>query len=129
MGSVNKWIGIGNLGGDPELKRLDNGKVVCNFSVACNEKWKDANGQMQERTEWVRVTTWGATAENCGKYLKKGQQAYVEGRLQTRSWEKDGQKHFATDVVADRVVFLGSKPAGGAAPAGAPAGSDEDIPF
>ena len=129
MGSVNKWLGIGNLGADPEVKQTPAGKTVCNFSLACNETWKDANGQKQERVEWVRVTAWGATAENCGKYLKKGQQAYVEGRLQTRSYEKDGQKRYSTDVVADRVVFLGGKPAEGAAPSGAPAGSDEDIPF
>lgn len=108
MGSVNRVILIGNLGSAPELKKLsDSGKAVCNFSIACNETWKDAQGQKQERVEWVRIAAWGPQGENCAKYLVKGQQVYVEGRLQTRKYQKDGQDHYATDVVADRVVFLG----------------------
>jgi single-strand DNA-binding protein len=106
MGSVNKVILIGNLGADPELKYTPSNRPVCNLRIATNEVFKDKSGQRQERTEWHRVTVWGEQAENCSKYLAKGRSVYVEGRLQTRSYDKDGQKHYATDVVADRVVFL-----------------------
>lgn len=126
MGSVNRVILIGNLGSDPEIKYLDGDKKVCNFRLACNETWKDKNGQRQERVEWVRVNVWGASAEHCAKYLKKGSQCYVEGRLQTRSWEKNGEKRYSTEVVSDRVVFLGGKPA--ATPASEP-DHDPNIPF
>ena len=108
MGSVNKVILVGRLGADPEVKHLQNDRAVCNLSVATSEQWKDKQtGQKQEKTEWHRVTVWGEQAENCGKFLAKGREVYIEGKLQTRSYEKDGQKHYATDVVADRVVFLG----------------------
>ena len=111
MGSVNKWIGVGRLGADPELKYTPSGKAVCNLRIACDEM-RGKGETRKEHVEWVRVTAWETTAENCGKFLRKGQQVYVEGRLQTRSYDKDGQKHFATDVVADRVVFLGSRQGG-----------------
>lgn len=114
MASVNKWIGIGNLGADPELKYLANNRALCNLRIACTDVFKDKSGQRQERTEWVRVTVWGDQAENCSKYLSKGRSVYIEGRLQTRSYDKDGQKHYATDIVADRVVFLGGGQGGGA---------------
>lgn len=142
MGSVNKVILVGNLGADPELKYVgaDN-SAVCNLSVATNEVWKDKSGAKQEKVEWHRVTVWRELAENCNKYLAKGRSVYVEGRLQTRSYEKDGQKHYATDIVADKVVFLGggkddqqgaggpprdsrTNGGGGRAPA-----TDDDIPF
>jgi single-strand DNA-binding protein len=107
-GSVNKVILVGNLGAEPELKYTAGNRPVCNLSVATNESFKDKSGQRQERTEWHRVTAWGEQAENCSKYLAKGRSVYVEGRLQTRSWEdKQGQKRYSTDIVADRVVFLG----------------------
>jgi single-strand DNA-binding protein len=113
MGSVNKVILIGNLGADPELKYTPSNRPVCNLSLATNEVFKDKSGQRQERTEWHRVTVWGDQAENCSKYLAKGRSVYVEGRLQTRSWDdKEGKKRYSTDVVADRVVFL-SNNAGG----------------
>ena len=115
MGSVNKVILIGNLGADPELKYTPSNRALCNLRIATTDVFKDKGGQRQERTEWHRVTVWGDQAENCSKYLSKGRSVYVEGRLQTRSYDKEGQKHYATDVVADRVVFLGS---GGAAAAG-----------
>ena len=121
MGSVNKVILIGNLGADPELKYTPSSRALCNLRIATTDVFKDKGGQRQERTEWHRVTVWGDQAENCSKYLAKGRSVYVEGRLQTRSYDKDGQKHYATDVVADRVVFLGS---GGGAGAGAGAGAD-----
>ena len=102
---LNKVQIIGNLGGDPELKNI-NGNPVCNLSVATSERWTDKQGQKQEKTEWHRVTVWGKTAENCAKYLAKGKKVYVEGKLQTRKWEKDGQDHYSTDVVAFNVIFL-----------------------
>ncbi|HVV51577.1 MAG TPA: single-stranded DNA-binding protein [Polyangia bacterium] len=107
MGSVNKVILIGNLGADPELKYTPSQRPLCNLRIATTEVYKDKSGQRQEKTEWHRVTVWGDQAENCNKYLSKGRSVYIEGRLQTRSYDKDGQKHYATDVVADRVVFLG----------------------
>jgi single-strand DNA-binding protein len=116
MGSVNKVILIGNLGADPELKYTPSSRALCNLRIATTDVFKDKSGQRQERTEWHRVTVWGDQAENCSKYLSKGRSVYVEGRLQTRSYDKDGQKHYATDVVAERVVFLGS--GGGGGPAG-----------
>ena len=108
MGSVNKVILIGNLGADPELKYTPSQRPLCNLRIATTEVYKDKSGVRQEKTEWHRVTVWGDQAENCNKYLAKGRSVYVEGRLQTRTYDKDGQKHYATDIVADRVVFLGS---------------------
>ena len=114
MGSVNKVILVGNLGADPELKYTPSSRPLCNLRIATTDVFKDKGGQRQERTEWHRVTVWGDQAENCSKYLSKGRSVYIEGRLQTRSYDKDGQKHYATDVVADRVVFLGSGGGAGA---------------
>src|SRR5580692_11890316 len=113
MGSINKVILIGNLGADPELKYTPSSRALCNLRIATTEVFKDKAGVKQERTEWHRVTVWGDQAENCSKYLAKGRSVYVEGKLQTRSYDKEGQKHYATDIVADRVVFLGSGGAGG----------------
>jgi single-strand DNA-binding protein len=110
MASVNKVIVLGNLGRDPEVKFTPGGQAVCNFSVATTDKWDDKSGQKQERTEWHRIVVWGKLAELCGQYLKKGRQAYVEGRLQTREWQdKDGNKRQTTEVVASQVQFLGGK--------------------
>lgn len=112
MGSVNKVILIGHLGADPELKNTSSNRAVCSLSVATNE-YTGKGDKRQERTEWHRVTVWGDQAEHCSKYLEKGRSVYVEGRLQTRSWEdKDGKKRYSTDIVADRVVFLGGESAG-----------------
>jgi single-strand DNA-binding protein len=106
--SVNKVILLGRLGRTPEIKYLPSGQAVCDLSVATSQTYKDRNEQQQERTEWSRVVVWGKTAESCAKYLQKGQQVYVEGRLETRSWDdKEGKKVYATDVVASNVVFLG----------------------
>lgn len=133
---LNKCQFIGNVGQKPEVRTAGQNPVA-NFSIACNEKWKDKSGQMQERTEWVRVTAWGKTAELCGQYLDKGRQVYVEGRMQTREYtDKNGDKKWTTEIVADRVLFL-SKPNGaggssGSGSYGAPRGgapSDEDVPF
>jgi single-strand DNA-binding protein len=107
---MNTWIGIGNLGRDPEVKFTPSGQAVANFSIALNERWKDKDGAAQERTEWVRIVVWGKQAETCGQYLSKGRQVAVIGRLQTRDYEKDGQKHYITEIVASHVEFIGSKP-------------------
>jgi len=122
MGSVNKVILVGNLGADPELKYTPSSRALCNLRIATTEVFKDKGGQRQEKTYWHRVTDWGDQAENCSKYLAKGRSVYIEGRLQTRSYDKDGQKHYATDVVADRVVFLGGGGAGGAGAGGGESG-------
>ena len=109
--SVNKVILLGRLGQDPELKYTPSGAAVCNFSMATSESWTDKNsGQKQERTEWHRVVVWGKLAELCNQYLSKGRQAFVEGRLQTRSWEdKQGQKRYTTEINAATVQFIGGQ--------------------
>ena len=112
MSGVNKVIIVGRLGADPEVKTISSGNTVARLSVATSENWTDKEGQKQERTEWHRVVVWGKMAEICGKYLSKGRQVYLEGRLQTRSWEdQQGQKKYTTEIVASTVQFLG----GGAA--------------
>lgn len=114
MAGINKAIIIGNLGADPELRYTQSGQAVGNFRIATNEKWKDKDGDMQERTEWHRIVVWGKTAENCEKYLAKGRQVYVEGRLQTNEWEdKDGNKRYTTEIVAQTVQFLSGGDGGG----------------
>jgi single-strand DNA-binding protein len=106
--SVNKVILLGRLGQDPELKYAAAGSPVCNFSMATSESWTDKQGQKQEKTEWHRIVVWGKLAELCNQYLSKGRQAFVEGRLQTRSWEdKDGTKRYTTEILANSVQFIG----------------------
>jgi len=114
--SVNKVILLGRLGQDPELKYTPSGAAVCNFSLATSEVWNDKNsGQKQERTEWHRVVVWGKLAELCNQYLAKGRQAFVEGRLQTRSWDdKAGQKRYTTEINATTVQFIGAQTGAGA---------------
>jgi len=159
MASVNKVIIIGNLGRDPETRYMPEGGAITNISVATTEKWKDKNGEMQEKTEWHRVAFFGKLAEIAGEYLKKGSQVYVEGRLQTRKWQdKDGQDKYMTEIVANQMQMLGSRQGmgggdrggaerseaaeGGGSRAGAPAGGkpaaksggkfddfEDDIPF
>jgi single-strand DNA-binding protein len=107
-GGVNKVILIGNLGADPELRYTPSGQAVCDLRLATNESWTDKNGQKQERTEWHRVVFWGKPAEILKQYLAKGQKLYVEGRLQTRSWEdKEGNKRYSTEIVGNDFMFLG----------------------
>lgn len=107
--SVNKVILLGRLGQDPELKYTPSGSSVCNFSMATTESWSDKQtGQKQEKTEWHRIVVWGKLAELCNQYLSKGRQAFVEGRIQTRSWDdKDGQKRYSTEILANTVQFIG----------------------
>ena len=111
-GSVNKVILVGNLGQDPELRYTPNGAAVTTISVATNEIWRDSEGNTQERTEWHRVVLWRRHAEVAGEFLKKGSKVYIEGSLRTRSWEdKNGNKRYTTEVVADRMTMLDSKAA------------------
>lgn len=110
MRSVNKVILIGHLGKDPEKKytSAETPRAITNFTLATNESWNDREGNRQERTEWHRVVAFGRLAEICAEYLGKGRQVYVEGRLQTRSWDdQQGNKRYMTEVVADNLVFLG----------------------
>lgn len=110
MPSLNKVIIIGHLGQDAEVRYTPSGTSVCNFSIATSEKWKDKSGEYQERTEWHRIVAFGRLGEICGEYLTKGKLAYIEGRLQTRSWEdKDGQKKYTTEIVAREMLMLGGK--------------------
>ncbi len=116
MASVNKVILVGNLGRDPELRYIPSGQAVANFTLATNERWRDKEGNNQERTEWHRIVVWGKSAENCAQYLQKGRSVYIEGRLQTREWEdKDGNKRQTTETIAQVVQFLGGRGGGGAA--------------
>ena len=109
MSGVNKVILVGRLGADPEMKYTNSGTGICRFNIATSERWNDKEGQKQERTEWHRVVAWAKLGELCNEYLKKGRQAYIEGRMQTRSWQdKDGNKKYTTEVVANTVQFLGS---------------------
>lgn len=106
--SVNKVILVGHLGQNPELKYTPSGQAVCNLSIATNESWTGKDGQKQEKTEWHRLVMFGKLAELAGQYLQKGRQIYVEGKLQTRSWQdKDGQTRYTTEVVAQTMQFLG----------------------
>lgn len=107
--SINKVILVGRLGADPELRYTSSGSLVCNFSVATSEKWTDETGDKQEKVEWHRIVSWSNLAENCNKYLIKGREVYIEGRIQTRSYEdKDGLIKYITEVIAMKVEFLGS---------------------
>ena len=132
---VNKWIGIGNLGADPEVRYTQSGSPVCNFKIACSEKYKDASGSMQENTEWVSIIAWRRLAEICGEYLSKGSKVYVEGKLTTRKWtDQQGVERYTTEIVVREMKMLSGK--GGEGKQGgqgyrdsAPVGEDSDIPF
>lgn len=144
---VNKVILIGNLGADPEVRYMPSGGAVANVRIATTESWKDKQtGEQQERTEWHRITFYNRLAEIVGEYLRKGSQVYVEGRLRTRSYEKEGQTHYSTEIIADNMQMLGGRGGAGSgesrsqearapAPKSAekePAGGDfqdDDIPF
>jgi single-strand DNA-binding protein len=141
MAGLNKVMLIGNVGKDPEMRYTANGKAVTSFRIACSRTFASNEGERREETDWFDVVTWDKLAELCSQFLQKGSKAYVEGRLQTRSWEgQDGQKRYRTEVVAQTVLFLDRA---GAAPqrmaesysgAGAAAGGGEhvdpdDLPF
>jgi len=110
MAGINKVILVGRLGSDPEVRYTPDGTAVANFSIATSDEWTDkATGEKKERTEWHRVVAWRKLGEICGEYLSKGRQVYVEGKLQTRSWEKDGVTRYSTEIIASDVQFLGGR--------------------
>ncbi len=139
MAGINKVLLIGRLGRDPELKYTPDGVPVATFSIATSEEWKDKNtGEKQERTEWHRIVAWRKLGEICGEYLRKGSQVYIEGRLQTRSWDdRDGNKKYTTEIIALNMQMLDSKGRGSdgqtgviPAPMEEPANlPEDDIPF
>ncbi|MBG0783711.1 MAG: single-stranded DNA-binding protein [Anaerolineaceae bacterium] len=107
---LNKVMVIGYLGRDPEMRYTPNGKSVVSFSMACDRSWKNTDGEKQTETDWFNVVAWGDLAEICNKYLSKGSQAYVEGRIQTRTWQdNEGQQHTSVDIVAQQVLLLNKK--------------------
>ena len=140
MRGVNKVILVGNLGRDPEVRYIKDGTAVANLRLATSETWNDQNGQKQERTEWHRIVAWGKLAEIAKEYMSKGRQIYVEGKLQTRSWDdRDGNKRYTTEIKADQIIMLGTRgdSAGGRdtptpppEPAAAPfEAKEDDVPF
>lgn len=136
-GSVNKVMLVGRLGKDPEMRFTPSGRAVTNFTMATDEVWIDQNNERQERTEWHRIVTWGKLAENCAKLLSKGRLVYVEGRIQSRSWDdKDGNKRYTTEIIANAMQILSPKEGGeprDLGEPGMPSGSEpegfDDIPF
>ena len=132
---VNKVILIGHLGADPEVRYTANGSAVARLRIATTENYVDKSGNRQEITEWHTVTAWGKLAETCGQYLAKGKQVYIEGRLRTTSYEKDGVKRYTTEVVVRDMIMLGSPPerTGGREeppfPPPPAAGAEDDFPF
>ena len=138
MRGINKVIVVGNLGQDPDTKYLPSGSAVTNISVATSESWKDKQtGEKKERTEWHRVAAFGRLAEIMAEYLRKGSQVYIEGKLRTRKWDKDGQTHYTTEIIADQMQMLGnrqeqSKPTPAPQPSQPEPGPDDfddEIPF
>ena len=148
MAGVNKVILVGNLGADPEVRTTPGGQRVANIRIATSRQWTSQDGQRQEKTEWHSIVIWGKQADVAEKYLTKGKQIYLEGRLETRSWQdKEGQTRYKTEVICDNFQMLGragernggegfdAPPRGGSAPddnyqpAGSPGGSDDDLPF
>ena len=116
MAGVNKVILSGNLGSDPELKYTPSGTAVANFSLATTEQWTNKDGEKGEKTEWHRIVAWRRLGEICGEYLHKGKQVYIEGKIQTRAWEdREGNKRYTTEVVANTMQMLGSPGRGGKA--------------
>ena len=110
MASVNKVILLGNLGAEPEIRYTPSGTAVANFAIATTEQWKGKDGEKNEKTEWHKIVAWARLGEICGEYLHKGSSCYIEGRLQTRSWDdKDGNKRYTTEIVAQSMQMLGSK--------------------
>ena len=126
---VNKAILIGNMGSDPTHKTLETGQSVSNVSIACTEQWKNKQGEKQERTEWVPLVFWGGAADTISRYGRKGTKIYVDGRLQTRSWETpEGEKKFMTEVIVQDFTLLDSRTDSEGDTAG-PEKTGEDLPF
>jgi len=141
MAGLNKVMLIGNVGKDPEMRYTANGNAVTTFSLAVNRNFQSTEGERREETDWFEIVTWNKLAELCSQFLQKGRQAFVEGRLHTRSWEgQDGQRRYRTEVVAQTVLFLDRAGAGAAqrmidsyddapAPSGVAAVDPDDLPF
>ena len=137
MAGVNKVILVGNLGADPEIRYTPSGTAVANFRLATSETRTNKEGQKETKTEWHRIVTFGKLAEICGEYLSKGKQVYIEGRIQTRSWDdKDGNKKYMTEIVANTMQMLGGKDSSGQAAAPSegpgyemPPSDIDDVPF
>lgn len=138
MASLNKAMLIGNLGKDPEIKYTPEGLAIAKFSMATKEQWKDKDGQKQDKTEWHNIVAFGKLAEICGEYLAKGKQVYIEGRIQTRSWDdKDGNKKYTTEIVANTMQMLGKADASSKGAAATdenavvsePSHTEDDVPF
>lgn len=140
--SLNRVMLIGNLGKDPEVRFTPGGRAVARFPLATSEMWNDAEGQRQERTEWHNIVVWGKQAETCGQYLAKGRQVFIEGSIRSRQYDdKDGNKRYITEIIAQRVQFLGGRGEGGGGSRGGggggggddmppmPTPEDDDIPF
>ncbi len=127
MKSVNKVILVGNLGKDPEIKYTPQGKAVAKFSLATNERYKDKDGQWQDRTEWHNIVLWERLAEIAGEYLKKGGKVYIEGRIRTDSWDdkQTGQKKYMTNIIGSEIVLLGGRGEGGGG--GEPTGASRGV--
>jgi single-strand DNA-binding protein len=127
---LNKVMVIGHLGRDPEMRYTPTGRPVTTFSVATTRAWHSADGERHEETEWFNVVAWGSLAEICNQHLRRGQQAYVEGRLQTRRWDDaEGKKHYATELVAKEIIMLGDRKEGSTTAFVAGPGEDEGYPF
>ncbi|HHH83371.1 MAG TPA: single-stranded DNA-binding protein [Chloroflexi bacterium] len=125
---LNKMMIIGHLGRDPEMRYTPSGRPVTTFSVATTRSWHSSDGERHEETEWFNVVAWGNLAEICNQHLRKGQQVYVEGRLQTRRWEdSEGNKHFTTELVAQEMIMLGERKDAG--PSEYMAGSEDEEPY
>ena len=133
MAGVNKVILVGNLGKDPEIRHLEGGASVAKFPVATTESYKDKTGNKVEQTEWHNIVVWRGLADVAEKYLKKGMTVYIEGKLRTRSWDKEGQKHYTTEIVGDTFTILSKKesnPAAGNDGGGVPLPkTGDDLPF
>ncbi len=142
MASLNKVMLIGNLGKDPEVRYTGSGTAVASFSLATSERFKNKNGEWEERTEWHNITLWGRLAEIAGEYLAKGRTVFIEGRLQTRKWQdRDGRDRYTTEIVGDKMQMLSAKGEGGKPGTGRPEAQeappyeepafnpDDDIPF
>ena len=106
---MNKAMVIGNLGNDPEIRYTQKGAAVATFSIATTERWKDADGVQQEHTEWHKIVAWKGLAEICGDHLKKGSKVYIEGKMQTRKWEENGNIRYTTEIIAKSMEMLGTK--------------------
>lgn len=126
---LNKVMLIGRIGADPQLRYTPSGRASASFNLATNRSWKDSDGNQKEETDWHRVVVWGRLAEVCGEWLKKGSQIYCEGRLQTRSYDSDGQKKYITEVIMKDMQMLGGGSKGDSFEQAPPVDTHEELPF